>query len=91
MTRSPLASPESAALAPRPGGLLDVRGLNCPLPVLKARKALRSVAPGAVLTVLATDPAAAIDFRHFCETGPYELVSAGEKDGVLTFKIRAPG
>ena len=46
---------------------LDAQGLKCPLPVLRARKALRDVAPGGLLTVLATDPAAPRDFRAFCE------------------------
>jgi len=45
---------------------LDTRGLKCPLPVLKARKRLKEMPPGAVLTVLADDPAAIIDFPHFC-------------------------
>jgi tRNA 2-thiouridine synthesizing protein A len=42
---------------------LDLRGMTCPLPVLKANKALRAMAPGARLTVLATDPAAVKDFQ----------------------------
>ena len=45
---------------------LDARGLLCPLPVLRARKRLEGLAPGAVLRVLADDPAARIDFPHFC-------------------------
>ncbi len=50
--------------------LLDTRGLSCPLPVLKARKRLQAMAPGARLRVLATDPKAPGDFRLFCgETG----------------------
>ena len=46
--------------------LLDVQGLSCPLPVLKANKALRGLPPGAALVVLATDPAARRDFPAFC-------------------------
>lgn len=49
---------------------LDAIGLLCPLPVLKARKRLKSLATGAVLEVLADDPAAILDMQHFCaETG----------------------
>jgi tRNA 2-thiouridine synthesizing protein A len=66
---------------------LDLKGLNCPLPVLKTGKALRSLAPGAVLVVEATDPMAAIDIPHFCREQRHELVGT-EKDGsVLRFTI----
>ena len=71
--------------------ILDTKGLNCPLPVLKARRALKEVAVGDCLTVLATDPAAGIDFRHFCNTTGHELVESSEADGVLTFVIRRTG
>ncbi len=53
---------------------LDAVGLLCPLPVLKARKRLQSMQSGAVLRVLADDPAAAIDFPHFCNEQRHELV-----------------
>jgi tRNA 2-thiouridine synthesizing protein A len=67
---------------------LDVTGLICPLPVLRARKALKDVAVGDCLTVLATDPASGIDFRHFCDSSGHQLVDASEADGVFTFVIR---
>lgn len=70
--------------------ILDATGLKCPLPVLKARKALKDVAPGGSLRVLATDPGASKDFEHFCRTTGTELVSATEQDGVLVFDIRKP-
>ena len=71
---------------------LDVQGLSCPLPVLKANKALRGMAPGATLTVLATDPAAAKDFAAFSEETGHELLSAtAEADGVLRFVLRRRG
>jgi tRNA 2-thiouridine synthesizing protein A len=59
---------------------LDARGLLCPLPVLKARKRLHALAPGAVLRVVADDPAAAIDLPHFCAEAGHALLSerAGE-------------
>src|SRR5271155_503653 len=56
---------------------LDTRGLKCPLPVLKARKALLGVPIGDVLIILATDLGAPSDFEHFCSTTGNELVSTG--------------
>ena len=104
MTPSPPASPEDRAgqapdAAPdappdaHPGAdeTLDVQGLMCPLPVLKARKVLKRLAPGATLRVLATDPASVIDFKHFCETAPFELLGWREDAGVYAFRIRTPG
>ena len=67
---------------------IDVRGMQCPLPVLKARKRLISMENGALLRVLATDPAAVIDVPHYCNESGHELVSSSEADGVLTFVIR---
>ena len=67
---------------------LDVRGLRCPLPVLKANKALRGLSPGDELEVLATDPAAEKDFSAFAvETGHTLLVSEKQGDG-LRFVLR---
>jgi tRNA 2-thiouridine synthesizing protein A len=71
--------------------VLDATGLLCPLPVLKARRALRAVPEGGVLRVLATDPGAAKDFEHFCQTTGCELIEAGETDGVLRFRLKKPG
>ena len=70
---------------------VDARGLNCPLPVLKARKAIKPLAVGESLTVLATDPASYIDFRHYCDTTGHELVDWSEEDGVFTYVIRKTG
>jgi tRNA 2-thiouridine synthesizing protein A len=70
---------------------LDTKGLKCPLPVLKARKAMRDLPDGAMLRVLATDPGATKDFEHFCKTTGHELVSASEEGGVLAFVIRKVG
>lgn len=69
---------------------LDVRGLRCPLPVLRARKAMRDVPPGGTLTVLVTDPAAVIDFPHFCHQTGFELVATRKEGELLTFEIRKP-
>ena len=67
---------------------IDVRGLLCPLPVLKARKRLAAMKAGDTLRVLATDPAAAIDFPHYCSESGNELVSQSEEGEVLVFVIR---
>ena len=68
--------------------ILDTKGLRCPMPVLKARKALKAIGADDVLTVLATDPNSVKDFQAFCEATGAELVSVVEKDGVYTFEIR---
>ncbi|MEM1361112.1 MAG: sulfurtransferase TusA family protein [Pseudomonadota bacterium] len=54
---------------------LDASGLLCPLPVLKARKRLKSMDPGQVLSLIATDPAAVVDVPHFCAEAGHELVA----------------
>jgi tRNA 2-thiouridine synthesizing protein A len=64
--------------------ILDAQGLKCPLPVLRARKKIREIEPGATLTVLATDPAAPRDFQAFCEQTGHSFVSGAEADGVYT-------
>lgn len=71
--------------------VLDTKGLKCPLPVLKARKAMRDVPAGGVLRVIATDPGATKDFEHFCKTTGHHLVSAREEAGALIFEIRKAG
>ena len=66
---------------------LDAIGLLCPLPVLKARKRLKTLQPGHVLELLADDPAAVIDVPHFCNESGHTLVASEEKDGALTFLV----
>ena len=70
---------------------LDATGLLCPLPVLKARRALREVPAGGILEVLATDPGATKDFEHFCQTTGCELLEASEAGRVLRFRLKKPG
>ncbi|MEE8515662.1 MAG: sulfurtransferase TusA family protein [Alphaproteobacteria bacterium] len=70
---------------------LDVKGLKCPLPVLKANKMLRGLEAGTVLEIDATDPGAVADFKVFCETTGHILVESTEADGVYSFKIRKDG
>lgn len=59
----------------RPDAEIDARGLLCPLPVLKARKRLNALAPGALLALLTDDPAAVIDIPHFCTEAGHTLVA----------------
>lgn len=68
--------------------MLDVKGLSCPLPVLKANRALRFMQPGERLRVLATDRAAVADFRAFCRETGHDLIAVAEEAGVLSFTIR---
>lgn len=67
---------------------IDVKGLQCPLPVLKARKRLMSLNYGESLKIIATDPAASIDFPHYCAESGNELVNHYEEAGTLVFIIR---
>ena len=68
--------------------LLDVKGMSCPLPVLRANRSLRSMAPGERLRVLATDRAAIADFKAFCQETGHALIAMSEEAGVLSFVIR---
>ena len=54
----------------------DFKGLKCPLPVLKARRALKSANVGTVMRFLADDPAAPLDFAHFCESEGHRLLES---------------
>ncbi len=68
--------------------VLDVKGMSCPLPVLRANRALRALGPGDRLRVLATDRAAVADFQAFCRETGHALVAQGEESGVFSFTIR---
>lgn len=70
---------------------IDARGLRCPLPVLRAQKRLRDMAPGAHLRLLADDPMARIDMPHFCAEAGHELLAAEEYGTELRFLIRRGG
>jgi tRNA 2-thiouridine synthesizing protein A len=67
--------------------IFDARGMKCPLPVLKARRLMRSMEPGAVLEVQATDPGAPGDFEHFCQTTGHRLVSIETVGEVITIRL----
>jgi tRNA 2-thiouridine synthesizing protein A len=68
---------------------LDAKGLNCPLPILRTKKAIKDVPSGEVLTVMATDPGSVKDFEAFCRSTGHELVEWNEDSGVFTFQIRS--
>jgi tRNA 2-thiouridine synthesizing protein A len=70
---------------------IDAAGLLCPLPVLRARKALVQMAPGEVLRLVSTDPAAAIDLPHFCASAGHEILGV-EREGAASvwFVRRGP-
>ncbi len=70
---------------------LDATGLLCPLPVLKARKRLKSLPDGAVLRIWADDPAAIIDIPHFCNESGHALVDQDEDGERQTYLIRKGG
>lgn len=67
---------------------IDARGLLCPLPVLKARKALLGLPPGAVLRLWASDPMARIDIPHFCAEAGHDLLAAEDAGADQCFTIR---
>jgi len=67
---------------------LDAKGLNCPLPILKAKKALKEVPTGGTLEILATDPGAVADFQAFCRTTGNELLEHSEEGGVYRFLLK---
>ena len=67
---------------------LDARQLACPLPILRAKKALSQMVSGQVVRVVATDKGAPLDFLVFCDNTGNELLSSTEQDGEFVFMIR---
>lgn len=67
---------------------LDTRGLKCPLPVLRARKAMKEVPEGGLLRVESTDPDSLQDFRAYCESAGHELVAQQQEDELYIHLIR---
>lgn len=70
---------------------VDATGLLCPLPVLKARKRLKGMQGGAVLRVLADDPAAIVDVPHFCAEAGHALLEQGQEGAAQVYVIRKGG
>ena len=67
---------------------LDAKGLNCPLPILKAKKAISGLDSGDVLQVVSTDPGSVADFASFCRQTGNELLASNAAAGVFEFLIR---
>jgi tRNA 2-thiouridine synthesizing protein A len=68
--------------------VLDAKGLNCPLPILRAKKALKDVPIGGTLQVIATDPGAVKDFEAFCRTTGNDLIESKIEDKTFEFLIK---
>lgn len=67
---------------------IDATGLLCPLPVLKLRKRIGTLAPGQYIELRADDPAAIVDVPHYCNESGHELVSVTEADGAQVYLLR---
>ncbi|MFP6748522.1 MAG: sulfurtransferase TusA family protein [Alphaproteobacteria bacterium] len=70
---------------------LDAKGLSCPLPILRAKKAIKGMDTGAILEIEATDPGAVKDFEAFCRVTGNDLLESTEDDGVYKFLIKKTG
>jgi tRNA 2-thiouridine synthesizing protein A len=68
--------------------VLDAKGLNCPLPILKTKKALKGMNAGQILQVMATDPGSIADMTAFCNQTGNELMSQSNEGDVYTFEIK---
>ncbi len=67
---------------------LDARGLNCPLPILRAKKSINELQAGQVLKIVATDPGSVKDFEAFCKQTGHELMNSREQGSEFVFLIR---
>ena len=67
---------------------LDAKGLNCPLPVLKAKLALNKMQAGEILYVETTDPHSTIDFEAYCARTGHQIIQSSETNGIIEFFIR---
>ncbi|HET7235859.1 MAG TPA: sulfurtransferase TusA family protein [Actinomycetota bacterium] len=67
---------------------LDLKGLSCPLPIVKTAQAVKELASGELIEALATDPGAVADFNAWCTSTGNELVDQSDADGVYRFVIR---
>jgi tRNA 2-thiouridine synthesizing protein A len=67
---------------------LDARGLNCPLPILRTKKAINGLTSGEILEITATDPGSLKDMASFCSQTGNELVSSAQAEGSFVFRIR---
>ena len=68
--------------------VLDAKGLNCPLPILRAKKTLKGMTAGQVLAIEATDPRSVADFAAFCTQTGNELLSSESEGNIYKFEIK---
>lgn len=68
--------------------VLNAEGLNCPLPILRAKKALKGMGAGEVLEIRATDPGSVADFAAFCKQTGNELLSSTSEGDIYKFEIK---
>lgn len=71
--------------------MIDVRGLKCPLPVLKVARRMQALAAGARFSVLATDPLAALDIPNFCREHGHRLLATSNEGDATRFEIEKGG
>lgn len=71
-----------------PDQTLDTKGLNCPLPILKAKKSISQMETGQTLEVLSTDPGSVMDFEALCRQTGHELLESRKEDGVYIFLLK---
>ena len=67
---------------------LDTKGMNCPMPILKAKKSIKKLNSGDTLEVFSTDPGSVRDFASFCKATGNDLLESGEEEGVYRYLIR---
>ena len=67
---------------------LDTSGTECPIPVLKARKLTQTAPKGSIIKVIATDPLAEADFRHYCEQSKYDLINVEKFKNTLYIRFK---
>ena len=71
-----------------PDQTLDTKGLNCPLPILKAKKSIAQMETGQTLEVLSTDPGSVLDFEALCRQTGHELLESKKEEGVYIFLLK---
>ena len=67
---------------------IDARGLECPIPVLKARKLSQTLSNGRIVKVICTDPLAEMDFKHYCEQAKFTYLGCTKTDDIYLIKYK---
>ena len=71
-----------------PDQVLDTKGLNCPLPILKAKKAISQMDTGQILEVHSTDPGSVMDFEALCRQTGHQLLKSNQVNGIYVFLLK---